>query len=60
MGCPENGAYPKWGINIDARYALRLLRYQLLQNAEIVAVNQPRRSGWCSNTVMLTSDNLKH
>jgi len=59
MGCPENGAYSKWGINIDARYALRLLRYQLLQNAEIVAVNQPCRSGWVSNTVMLKSDELR-
>ena len=59
MGCPENGAYPKRRINIDARNALRLLRYQVLQNAEIVAVNQLRRSGWFSNTVMLTSDDLR-
>ena len=56
MGCPEYGAYPKRGINIDTRNALRLLRYQMLQNAEIVAVNQARRRGWLSNTVMLTSD----
>lgn len=60
MGCPENGAYPKRWINIDARNALRLLRNQALQNAEIVAVNQPRRSGWFSNTVMLTSDDFRN
>jgi hypothetical protein len=56
MGCPENGAYSKWGINVNARNALWSLRNQALQYAEIIAVNQARRRGWCSNTVMLTSD----
>jgi hypothetical protein len=60
MGCPENGAYSKRGINIDARNALWSLRNQALQNAEIIAVNQARRRGWCSNTVMLTSDDHRH
>ena len=60
MGCPENGAYPKRRININARNALRLLRNQALQNAEIIAVNQARRRGWLSNAVMLTSDDHRH
>ena len=60
MGCPENGAYPKRRININTRNALRLLRNQALQNAEIIAVNQARRSGWLSNAVMLTSDDHRH
>jgi hypothetical protein len=59
MRCPENGAYPKRRINIYARNALWSLRNQALQNAEIIAVNQARRRGWCSNTVMLTSDDYR-